>query len=278
MRSFLQNVVSLLGALGFLVCMGMLLTRPTNFASYLPEIVEVIEEKFEDPTVHIVLDAGHGGIDGGTSNKALLEKDLALTVARLVRDRVEEAALDHVEVVLTRQDDTWLSLHQRVALANKHPKCYFVSIHFNASRHRSASGTETFFASPKPSIIENQIRRRMRLPLDMPIEDNRGEQFAEIVQRSLVGKLGSRDRGIRNNPNLVLPREIIGPSILVECVFLSNPAESLKLYRKSYLEDIAQGITDGLLEYVEVTSLDPFAGVTYSEPEPELELEILPSS
>lgn len=265
MRAFLKNIVSLLGAGVFLVCMGMLLSRPTNFASYLPEIVEVIEEQleeqFEDPTVHIVLDAGHGGIDGGTTNKALLEKDLTLTVARMVRDRLKAEDLENIEIVMTREKDQWLSLHQRVALANKHAKCYFVSIHFNASHHRSASGTETFYADPKPSIILNQVRRQMKLAEDIPIEDGRGETFAEIMQRAMVSKLGTRDRGVRNNPNYVLPREVIGPSVLVECVFLSNPQEALKLYKRTYQEKVADGLTEGILEYVRLTNGDPFFGV-----------------
>lgn len=177
MRSLFQSIFSLLGASAFLVCMGMLLTRPTNFAAYLPEVkevMEVIEQKLEDPTVHVVLDAGHGGIDGGTTNLAMLEKNLALEVCRLVRDEIEGADLENVEVVLTRETDLDLSLHQRVALANRYPKSYFVSIHFNASRHRSASGTETFYAEPKPLIIQNQIRKRLRLKPEAPIDDGRG--------------------------------------------------------------------------------------------------------
>ena len=262
MKSFFQNMLSALGAVGFLVCMGMLLTRPTNFASYLPELVEIIEEKIEDPTVRIVLDPGHGGLDGGSNYIGLLEKDLALTTSRLVKDGIDAAGLEHVEVVLTRNEDRYLSLHQRVAVANRFPKCYFVSIHFNASHHRTASGTETFFASPKPAIIQNQVRKRLRLDPDTPILDDRGERFAAAVQQSLVLKLGTRDRGIRNNPKLVLPREAIGPAILVECVFLSNTDEALKLHRSSYLKEIADGITKGILDYVLETAQDPFANVT----------------
>ncbi|MFT4638741.1 MAG: N-acetylmuramoyl-L-alanine amidase [Verrucomicrobiales bacterium] len=269
MKTIFQNALSALGAIGFLVCVGMLLTRPTNFASYLPDLVEVIEQKIEEPIVRIVLDPGHGGIDGGSHNLTLQEKNLALTTARLVKSRINAAQLENVEVVLTRDEDLYLSLHQRVAVANRFSKCYFVSIHYNASVHRSASGTETFFASPKPSIIQSQVRKRLRLDPDTPIRDNRGEKFAASVQESLVLKLGSRDRGVRNNPKLVLPREAIGPAILVECVFLSNRDEAFKLHRNSYIEEIADGITEGILNYVRDTDQDPFANVTpLSLPEP----------
>lgn len=261
MRSLIQNFLSVLGAVGFLTCMAMLLTRPANFASYVPEPVAVIEEQPEEPVVRVILDAGHGGIDGGTSDKALLEKDLALTVARLVRDRVEEAAVENLEVVLTRKEDVYMSLHQRVMAANRYPESYFVSIHFNGWPQSSASGTETLFASPKPSIIQNQIRKQLRLAPGTPIRDERGKRFAEKVQRSLVSRLGSRDRGIRNDPRLVLPREVTGPAVLVECVFLSNPSEARKLRRRSYLEKVADGIAEGILNYMGETRYDPFAGV-----------------
>ena len=258
----MQNCLSIFGAGLFLVCMAMILTRPTNFASYVPEIVEEIETRLEDPTVRIVLDAGHGGHDGGSSYVALREKDLTLKVVKLVRDRLEVAQLDNVEVVLTREDDRYLTLHQRVAVANRYPKAFFVSVHFNASKHRSASGTETYHANPKPIIIENQLRRRLKLDPDVPIMDTRGERFANSVQDALVRKLGTRDRGIRNNRKFVLPREVIGPSILVECVFLSNQSEGLKLHRASFLEDIASGITEGILNYVLETDTDPYNGIT----------------
>ena len=242
--------------------MAMMLTRPTNFASYVPEIVEEIEARLEDPTVFIVLDAGHGGHDGGTSNLALKEKDLALKVVKLVRDRLNAAQLENVEVVLTREDDRYLTLRQRVAVANRHSKAFFVSVHFNGSKHRSASGTETFHANPKPTIIENQLRRRLKLEPEVPIIDTRGERFARSVQDTLVSRLGTRDRGVRNNRNFVLPREVIGPSILVECVFLSNQSEGLKLHSASYLEEIASGITDGILNYLRETGNDPYDGIT----------------
>ena len=262
MKALMQNGLSIFGAGLFLVCMAMILTRPSNFASYLPEIVETLEARLEDPTVRIVLDAGHGGHDGGSSNVALKEKDLALKVVKLVRDRLQSASLENVEVVLTREDDRYRTLHQRVAVANRYPKTFFVSVHFNGSKIRSASGTETFHANPKPAIIENQLRRRLKLESDVPIVDTRGERFAKSVQDVLVRRLGTRDRGVRNNRTFVLPREVIGPSILVECVFLSNQSEGLKLHRASYLEEIASGITEGIVKYVRETGTNPFDGIT----------------
>ena len=149
-----------------------------------------------------------------------------------------------------------------MAIANRFPRSYFVSVHFNASTHRSASGTETYYASPKPTIIQNQLRRHLKLPENTPIEDRRAERFAQSVQNSLLEALGTRDRGIRNNPKFVLPREVIGPSILVECLFLSNQSEGLKLHGRGYIERIASAITEGILDYVHETEIDPFAGIT----------------
>lgn len=261
MKGFLQNGLSVLGAALFLVCMGLILTRPSNFASYLPEIVEEIELKLEDPTVRIVLDAGHGGTDGGSAYHRLLEKNLSLKVVKSIKAKLQAASLNNVEIVLTREDDRYLTLHQRVAVANRYAKSYFVSVHFNASKIRSASGTETFYAHPKPPIIENQLRRRLDIEADTPIMDTRGERFAQSVQEVLVRRLGTRDRGVRNNPGFVLPREVIGPSILVECVFLSNKTEGLKLHNPTFLEEISESITEGILDYVRESRLDPYAGI-----------------
>lgn len=261
MKGYLQNGLSVLGAALFLVCMGLILTRPSNFASYLPEIVEEIELKLEDPTVYIVLDAGHGGTDGGSAYHRLKEKDLALKVVKSVRSKLRAAALSNVKIVLTREDDRYLTLHQRVAVANRYAKSYFVSVHFNASKIRSASGTETFYAHPKPSIIENQLRRRLDIEPDAPIADTRGERFAQSVQEVLVRRLGTRDRGVRNNRSFVLPREVIGPSILVECVFLSSRTEGAKLHNAAFLEEIADSISEGVLDYVRESRLDPYDGI-----------------
>ncbi|MCH1507488.1 MAG: N-acetylmuramoyl-L-alanine amidase [Verrucomicrobiales bacterium] len=262
MKLLMQNGLSIFGAGLFLICMGMMLTRPSNFASYVPEIAVELEARVEDPTVRIVLDAGHGGHDGGSSYVALREKDLALKVVKLVRGRLEAARLENVEVVLTREDDRYLTLHQRVAVANRYPKAFFVSVHFNASKHRSASGTETYHANPKPNIIENQLRRQLQLDPDVPILDTRGERFARSVQDVLVRRLGTRDRGVRNNRKFVLPREVIGPSILVECVFLSNQSEGLKLHSARYIEDIASSLSEGILNYVKESGNDPYDGIT----------------
>ncbi len=262
MKSLLQNLLSIIGASTFLFCMGMLLTRPTNFAAYVPEMIEIGQEKLENPKVRIVLDAGHGGRDGGSVHKPLLEKELTMRVVRMIRERLVEEALSNVEVVLTREGDEYRSLHQRVGVANRYPKAYFVSVHFNGSEYRSAHGTETFYADPKPTIIQNQIRRRLQWEPGVPLIDTRGRRFAETVQRALVERIGSRDRGIRNNPKLVLPREVIGPSILVECVFLSNPKEAARLQQPGALQAIADGIAEGVIAYVRETEGDPYAWIS----------------
>ncbi len=262
-RAVFQQILGSIGAVLFVACMGMLLSRPTELVALFPEAIQIIEEQLEDPTVRVVLDAGHGGIDGGAPGPGgLVEKELAMEVVRKVKAGLEAMDMENLEVVLTRRSNAeYLTLHQRVAMTNRYPKVFFVSVHFNGSKHRSASGTETYFASPKPQIIQNQIRRRLRLDDEIPLTDTRGERFAQVIQEHLVSSIGLRDRGIRNNPRLVLPREVIGPSVLVECAFLTNASDAAKVRSSQFRDRVASGITNGILAYLEETEMDPYAGV-----------------
>ncbi|MHA7840168.1 MAG: N-acetylmuramoyl-L-alanine amidase family protein, partial [bacterium] len=93
----------------------------------------------------VVLDAGHGGHDeGATGPSGLHEKDLVLDVARRLAHRLRARGL---RVVLTREDDRFLSLEQRTAVANDARADLFLSIHANASRSTRPKGVETYFAA-----------------------------------------------------------------------------------------------------------------------------------
>ena len=278
MKWMFQQVLSLLGAGLFLVCVGMLLTRPTNFAAYLPELVEVVEQQFEDPTVHIVLDPGHGGLDGGAApRKGLVEKELALEVANKVKMLLETENLENVEVVLTRETNSeFPSLAQRVAFANRFPKSYFVSIHFNGSEYRKAMGTETFFAEPKSEISLNQVRRLLGFAVDDQILDVRSERLAQLIQTALVGELGTKDRGIKNHRPFMVTRETMGPAVLAEIAFLSNPTEADRIAQADFRSRAASAIAEGILKYLQETEQDPFAGISkvvQKAPEPAALLE-----
>src|SRR5437773_8016538 len=94
----------------------------------------------EEPFTVVVLDPGHGGQDSGTTKAGILEKDLTLDVA----DRVERLLqAQGMATLLTRSDDSYVSLADRAEVANAQPNCVFISIHFDSAKP-AATGVETY--------------------------------------------------------------------------------------------------------------------------------------
>jgi N-acetylmuramoyl-L-alanine amidase len=215
----------------------------------------------------IVIDAGHGGHDTGTIGpNGLQEKDLVLDVAlklgRLLEDRLG------AEVVYTRDDDTFIPLETRTAIANKERADLFISVHANSSDDASARGVETYylnFTSSKDALEvaarENAVSEKSihelqdlvkKIAMKEKIEESR--EFAINVQKSLYTGLagkspGLRDRGVKKAPFIVL----IGanmPSILAEISFVSNPPDEKKLKTNEYRQRIAESLYKGVAKYV----------------------------
>jgi N-acetylmuramoyl-L-alanine amidase len=214
----------------------------------------------------IVIDAGHGGHDTGTIGpNGLLEKDLVLDVAKRL-GRLLESRLG-AEVVYTRQDDTFIPLETRTAIANRERADLFISIHANSSRDSDARGVETYYlnftSSPEALEVaarENAVSEKSihelqdlvkKIALKEKIEESR--EFATNVQESLYGGLslrnaGVRNRGIKKAPFIVL----IGanmPSILAEISFVSNPSDERKLQTAEHRQRIAESLYRGVSKY-----------------------------
>jgi N-acetylmuramoyl-L-alanine amidase len=215
----------------------------------------------------IVIDAGHGGHDTGTIGpNGLLEKDVVLDVAKRL-GRLLEARLG-AEVIYTRQDDTFIPLETRTAIANRERADLFISIHANSSRDSEARGVETYYlnftSSPEALEVaarENAVSEKSihelqdlvkKIALKEKIEESR--EFAGDVQESLYGGLalntaGIRNRGIKKAPFIVL----IGanmPSILAEISFVSNPTDERKLETSEHRQRIAESLYRGVSKYV----------------------------
>ena len=212
----------------------------------------------------IVVDAGHGGHDTGTIGPGgLTEKtlvlDVALRLGKLLENRMG------AEVVYTRDDDTFVPLETRTAVANKEQADLFISIHANSSRDPDARGVETYYlnftssadalelAARENAVSEKSIHELQdlvkKIALKEKIEESR--EFAADVQQSLwstAGK-GTRNRGVKKAPFIVL----IGanmPSILAEISFLSNPGDEHKLATPEYRDKIAEALYRGVAKYV----------------------------
>jgi N-acetylmuramoyl-L-alanine amidase len=215
----------------------------------------------------IVVDAGHGGHDTGTIGpNGLEEKDLVLDVALKLGKLLEDKL--GAEVVYTRDDDTFIPLETRTAIANKEQADLFISIHANSSDDPTARGVETYYlnftsradalevAARENAVSEKSIHELQDLVKKIALKEKIGEsrEFASDVQRSLYSGLSAkspslRNRGVKKAPFVVL----IGanmPSILAEISFVSNPDDAKKLKTNDYRQRIADSLYKGVSRYV----------------------------
>jgi N-acetylmuramoyl-L-alanine amidase len=167
----------------------------------------------------VVIDPGHGGSDPGAVRGSIKEKHLALDVSQRLEGCLR---YNGIRTIMTRRSDSTLSLSARAKIANRYPRAIFVSIHFNASKRRSASGMETFYMSDK------------------------GKRLAASVQRSLDNRVPGKDRGW-NEENFKVLRATQGTAILVECGFISNPSEAQNCASWAHRQKVASAIARGLV-------------------------------
>lgn len=215
----------------------------------------------------IVVDAGHGGHDTGTLGPdGIREKDVVLDVAlrlgKLLRQRMGS------DVIYTRDDDTFIPLEQRTAIANKAQADLFISVHANSSSDPTARGVETYYlnfttspdalevAARENAVSDESIHELSGLVKKITLKDKIDEsrEFAADVETSLYaglerGNPGLRDRGVKKAPFVVL----IGanmPSILAEISFLTNPDDATQLRDPEYRQRIAESLYRGVAKYV----------------------------
>jgi N-acetylmuramoyl-L-alanine amidase len=215
----------------------------------------------------IVIDAGHGGHDTGTIGpNGLMEKDLVLDVA-LRLGKLLEGRLG-ADVVYTRDDDTFIPLETRTAVANQNQADLFLSIHANSSRDPDARGIETYYlnftsspealevAARENAVSEKSIHELQDLVKKITLKEkiNESRELAANVQKSLHSGLSVkvptlRNRGVKKAPFIVL----IGanmPSVLAEVSFLSNPQDEKNLKKPAYRQRVAESLFKGVEKYV----------------------------
>ncbi|MEX1127254.1 MAG: N-acetylmuramoyl-L-alanine amidase, partial [Vicinamibacterales bacterium] len=213
----------------------------------------------------IVIDAGHGGHDPGAKANGLTESELTLDIAlRLQRLLLKQPGVD---VVMTRATDVFIPLDERTKIANREQADLFLSIHANASRNIRARGVETYFlnfaTNPEAEAVAarenagsgqtmNKLPDILRaIALNNKINESR--DFADIVQRSMVRRLSTRntalrDIGVKQAPFVVL----IGaemPSVLAEMSFVTNKQDAALLKTGAYRQQIAEALLDAVLRY-----------------------------
>lgn len=213
----------------------------------------------------VVIDAGHGGADPGTSIIRLAEKDITLDVATRLKSMLEKNGF---QVVVTRGGDQLIPLRDRARLANESSSDIFVSIHVNSIvAHTASHGVETYYLGPTsdPSLTrlaadENRVSGYslgdLRKLLDGVYADARrseSQRLAAAVQGQLFTNLRKADPGLENwgvkrAPFLVLVATEM-PAILAEVGCLSNEKEASMLGRADYRQQIAEALFRGIRSY-----------------------------
>lgn len=172
----------------------------------------------------VIIDPGHGGYDSGTIGvRGTLEKHLTLKTAKLVYNKLKRAG---VNAVLTRSDDTYISLQSRVGISVKNNANAFVSIHYNSSIIPSANGITTFYYNSA-----------------------KDKALANVIHKEMVRHVNLRNRGVQFGNYFVL-RENKRPAALLELGFLSNPMEEWTVSTNAYQEKISQAIYKAVVKYV----------------------------
>ncbi len=213
------------------------------------------------PISRIVIDAGHGGHDPGTSHYGLREKHLALDIAKRLRSRLQSAGLT---ILMTRESDVFIPLGSRPAVANRAQADLFVSVHINANRNRSISGVEVYY--PRESVVPASTQwppwvqpTEVALPtttvkqvlwdLVLGRTRSRSRRLASTLCRSMRDGLEAPCRGVKAARFVVLKQAWM-PAVLVEVGYLSNQAESRRLRQGEYRQAIAESIARGVLSYI----------------------------
>jgi len=221
----------------------------------------------------IVIDAGHGGKDPGALGKKSKEKDLVLAIALKVGKYINENLPD-VKVIYTRSTDEFIELHKRSKIANENNADLFISIHANASRNRTVTGTSTFVMGLNRS--EKQLEVVMRENSVILIEDNYKKKYdgfdpnspeteiifslyqnsyldqsikiAKLVQEQFKNKAKRVNRDVRQ-AGLVVLYNCSMPSILIETGFITNPVEEKYLMSDKGQAIIASAIYRAVKDY-----------------------------
>lgn len=229
------------------------------------------DEQYKIKTV--VIDAGHGGKDPGAIGKHSKEKDITLSIAKMLGHYIE-TLLDGVKVIYTRDDDTFIELHKRAEIANKNHADLFISIHVNASTNRKATGTDSWvmglhkseknlevaklenqvilieddYSSKYQGVDPNSSESYIIFNLMQNVFNEQSMEFASLVQDQFEKRVGRKNRGVKSAPFFVLWNTTM-PSILIETGFITNETEEKFLRTKQGQDFIASAIFRAFRDY-----------------------------
>ena len=220
--------------------------RPTPYTTSEGTVLPSGGEGTTPPITCVVIDAGHGGEDGGTSSAAgLVEKEVNLSVAFALRDLCEAAG---IPVVMTRTEDKLL-YDRNVDFQGRKKVLDLAARRIMAEQTAERCGGNSLFVSihmnafPKPQYSGMQVWYGMG--------DPRSAVIAEGIQSASRALMPENTRGIKEaGSNIYLLDRIETPAVLVECGFLSNPDEAQRLSEEAYRRAVAAVIFCGLSPYL----------------------------
>jgi N-acetylmuramoyl-L-alanine amidase len=221
----------------------------------------------------VVIDAGHGGKDPGTLGSKSKEKNVALSVALKTGKYISENLKD-VRVIYTRDNDTFIGLDERSAIANRNKADIFISIHANGMDDKRPFGAETWvlgqsmddanlkLAMKENSVITfeedyqtkyegydpNSVESFIIFSLMQNTYLKQSTEFASIIQSQFRDRIGRKDRGVKQAGFVVLWRSTM-PSVLVELGFLSNAEEEKYLISETGQDFLASAIFRAFRDY-----------------------------
>lgn len=165
----------------------------------------------------IIIDCGHGGKDPGAIGINIIEKDYVLEVGRLLKNELSHY---NCEVLMTRTDDTFLSLDDRTTMSNKNNCDLFISIHCNSFINENANGFESF------SYNGNEIQKK--------------------IHNDIIKNIKIKDRGIKINKAFYVLRKTKCKAVLLELGFITNKEDSkiLNNSKNLFVHTIAKSIVD----------------------------------
>jgi len=251
MKRMLRNVVALSGLLLMIASFVWMQLRHAERPFGATKSKTTQNSATSKPFAVVVLDPGHGGQDSGAMCGGVLEKDLTLDVARRI-DRLLNS--EGIATLMTRVGDSYVSLADRAAFANRAGKSIFVSIHFNEDNQPVASGVETYYAAHQitaGSLLASWLPFLWRPLSDSPNAES--QNLAGLVQEALVARTRAVDRGIQARQFFVIAN-VTSPAVLVEGGFLTNKEDISKLATEDYRDQVAAAVADGILRYRDAAS------------------------
>ena len=195
-------------------------------------VPELVMEEKGTPTRTapvVFIDAGHGGNDSGCFVGDVMEKNINLSIAELVRDELETSGY---EVVMSRDMDIYVAKEDRVNSANSINADVYISIHQNSSDVKSVSGMEVWYDG-------TDTRRDSK-------------RLALLVSRQTAQSTGAVEREVRGDAGFHVTGSTQMPACLIETGFLSNKEERAKLTSQEYQEKVASGIVQGIESYFDL--------------------------